>query len=125
LLSNYLIIREIPPPDNPEAIDPWEMIMRVFSPVNGTGHQAPTGAAGISQADPSAFQVRLAASGSAPASSLEGASPSGADILQHAMQEMRSLLKLQYQLAMGRDQLTSNLLKARHDTAKNAISNLR
>lgn len=99
--------------------------MRVFSPVNGTGSQAPTGAIGIARAEPSTFQARLAASGSAPPSPLAGDSPSGAEILQHAKQELGSLLRLQYQLAMGRDQLTSNVLKMRHDTAKNAISNIR
>ncbi|HYI03124.1 hypothetical protein [Hyalangium sp.] len=99
--------------------------MRVFLPVNGAGSQAPAGATGIPQAGPSAFQARLAASGSAPTTPLGGASPSGAEILQHAQQEMRSMLRLQYQLSRGRDQLTSNVMKLRHETAKNAISNIR
>ena len=32
---------------------------------------------------------------------------------------------LQYKLSMGRDQMTSNILKVRHETAKNAIQNIR
>lgn len=98
--------------------------MRVLLPVSGGG-QAPAGAVGSPQVGASSFQARLSASGGAPASSLGEGSPSGAEILQHSQQQMRSLLRLQYQLSMGRDTLTSNVLKMRHETAKNAISNIR
>jgi hypothetical protein len=57
---------------------------------------------------------------SAPAES----SLTGADVLR-ATQDTRSLLMLQYKLSMGRDQMTSNILKVRHETAKNAIQNIR
>ncbi|MBN1205295.1 MAG: hypothetical protein JXB05_10255 [Myxococcaceae bacterium] len=99
--------------------------MKVFLPVNGAGNPAPAGAAGTQQLGASTFQARLAASGNAPVSPQADASPTGADILLHAQNEMRGLLRLQYQLSMGRDSLTSNVLKLRHETAKNAISNIR
>jgi hypothetical protein len=99
--------------------------MKVFLPVNGAGTPAPAGAAGTQTLGASTFQARLAGSGNVPTSSQADAAITGADILQHAQNEMRGLLLLQYQLSMGRDSLTSNVMKVRHETAKNAISNIR
>ncbi|WP_224243217.1 hypothetical protein [Hyalangium gracile] len=99
--------------------------MRVFVPMSSGGSPASAGGVGSPQVGLSSFQTRLSAASGAPASSLGNASPSGAEILQHSQEQMRSLLRLQYQLSMGRDSLTSNVLKVRHETAKNAISNIR
>jgi hypothetical protein len=38
---------------------------------------------------------------------------------------MRSMLHLQYELSRGTTSLTSNLMKVRHETAKNSIANIR
>ena len=99
--------------------------MKVSLPVNGTGNPAPLGAAGTQPLSATTFQARLAGSASVPPSSQASASITGADILQHAQNEMRGLLLLQYKLSMGRNSLTSNVMKLRHETAKNAISNIR
>jgi hypothetical protein len=58
-------------------------------------------------------------------SAAPGLDPTGAEILQHATQEIRAMLRLQYELSKGTYSKISNVMKARHDTAKNAIGNIR
>jgi len=66
------------------------------------------------------FAAHLRPAGGAPSSL-----PTGADVLQQSVQEMRQMLLLQYQLSRGTTSLISNIMKARHDTAKNSIQNIR
>lgn len=74
----------------------------------------------------STFQARLNPSGGGSASSLPGGTPpTGSDILQGMFQEQRAMLLLQYQLTRGTTTLISNVLKTRHETAKNSIQNIR
>jgi hypothetical protein len=86
--------------------------------------QTPSGATGVQGAGASSFQTRLAAAGNGQPSTAQ-AGPSGAEILQHAAQEMRSMLHLQYALSRGTNSRISNVMKTRHETAKNAIGNIR
>jgi hypothetical protein len=68
------------------------------------------------------MRLTAAADGRPPAA---GAGPTGAEIVHQAAQEMRSLLRLQYELSRSKTSLISNILKARHETAKSAIQNIR
>jgi len=99
--------------------------MKVFLPTNSPAAQSmPTGPS-VQNAGRSSFQARLSPSGAAAASTPAAESTlTGAEVLQ-ATYDTRSLLMLQYKLSMGRDQMTSNILKTRHETAKNSIQNIR
>jgi hypothetical protein len=99
--------------------------MKVFLPTSSPAASSlPTGSP-AQNAGRSSFQARLSPSGAATASAPAAESSlTGADVLQ-ATYDTRSLLMLQYKLSMGRDQMTSNILKVRHETAKNAIQNIR
>jgi hypothetical protein len=95
--------------------------MKVFLPTSSPAAQAVSTSMPASDVGRRSFQALLSSSGSAASAE----SPvTGADVLQ-ATQDTRSLLMLQYKLSMGRDQMTSNILKVRHETAKNAIQNIR
>ncbi len=98
--------------------------MKVIMPASPLGLAAPSSTLGIQGASLSGFQSRLVSAGSVRASASE-ADPTGADIIHHTMHEMRSLLRLQYELSRGTDTLISNVMKTRHETAKNAIGNIR
>ncbi len=69
------------------------------------------------------FQTRLASGGGS--SSTSGLDPTGAEILQHATQEIRAMLRLQYELSKSTYTKVSNVMKTRHETAKSAIQNIR
>jgi hypothetical protein len=99
--------------------------MKVLLPTSSLAAQAvPTGRPAPS-AGRSSFQALLSPSGPPTASAPAGESSlTGADVLR-ATHDTRSLLMLQYKLSMGRDQMTSNILKVRHETAKNSIQNIR
>ena len=99
--------------------------MKVFLPANSPAAQALPTSAPAQDVGKRTFQTLLSSSGPA-ATSAPGAESTltGADILQ-ATHDTRSLLMLQYKLSMGRDQMTSNILKVRHETAKNSIQNIR
>lgn len=86
--------------------------------------QVLAGSPEIAPSGGSSFQARLGSPPS-PQAGRPAAPFSGEEILRHAAEEMRSLLRLQYQLANGKNSLISNVMKARHETAKNAISNIR
>jgi hypothetical protein len=99
--------------------------MKVFLPTNSPAAQALSTSTPAQDVGRRPFQALLSPSGPAAASAPAGESTlTGADILQ-ATHDTRSLLMLQYKLSMGRDQMTSNILKVRHETAKNAIQNIR
>jgi hypothetical protein len=80
--------------------------------------------AGTPRIGQSSFQERLAsfqgAGGSSPTAAV-----TGQEVLRRFSQEMRSMLQLQYELSRGTTSLTSNLMKVRHETAKNSIANIR
>ncbi len=80
-----------------------------------------TGAQGVGS---TSFQARLVPVASGR-SSVPEAGPTGAEIIQQTAQEMRSLLRLQYELSRSTTSLVSNILKTRHETAKNSIQNIR
>jgi hypothetical protein len=73
---------------------------------------------------PLSFQERLASfqgtGGSSPTAAV-----TGQEVLRSLSREMGSLLLLQYEISRGTTSLTSNLMKVRHETAKNSIANLR
>ncbi|HEX8697806.1 MAG TPA: hypothetical protein VF815_03120 [Myxococcaceae bacterium] len=73
----------------------------------------------------SSFQARLGQAGGGTAPVPREALPTGGDILQQTFQDMRQMLRLQYELTQGTTSLISNVLKTRHDTAKNSIQNIR
>jgi hypothetical protein len=98
--------------------------MRVNALANGMNVQAPSKAMGAQATSSTSFQTRLSSISGGPAST-EEAGPTGAEILQQASQDMRAMLRLQFQLSRGETSLISNIFKARHDTAKNSIQNIR
>lgn len=99
--------------------------MRIIQPASSMSTQAaPVGAQGQS-VPASTFQARLGPAGGASASAPGGPLPSGGDILQQTFQDMKQMLRLQYELSRGTSSLISNVLKTRHDTAKNSIQNIR
>jgi len=98
--------------------------MRVSALANGMNVQAPSRATGAPGVGSTSFQTRLSAATVGHTSSAE-AGPTGAEILQQASQDMRAMLRLQFQLSRSETSLISNILKARHDTAKNSIQNIR
>ena len=80
--------------------------------------------AGTPRSGQPSFQERLASvQGSGGSSPTEAVT--GQDVLRRFSQEMRSLLQLQYELTRSTTSLTSNLMKVRHETAKNSIANIR
>lgn len=98
--------------------------MRVNAPTVSMNIQAPSRSTGPQGAGATSFQARLEA-GAGGSSSAAEVGVTGAEILQHATQEIRALLRLQYELARSRNSLISNVMKTRHETAKNAIQNIR
>lgn len=98
--------------------------MRVSAPLISMNNQAPSQGTGAQGAGATSFQARLAA-GAGGSSSTANGEVTGGEILQHATQEIRGLLRLQYELSRSTNSLISNLMKARHETAKNAIQNIR
>lgn len=98
--------------------------MRVIAPTISTNIQAPTQGTGVQGTGATSFQARLTAGAGGSPPTANG-DPTGAEILQHATQEIRSLLRLQYELSRSKNSLISNLMKTRHETAKNAIQNIR
>lgn len=89
--------------------------------------------AGVQRAATSAFLGRLQAhrAPSSPVSgsevvraAVQGARPLEAELVQGEMFNLLAL-SLQFQIASGKTSFVSNLLKARHDTAKNMIQNVR
>jgi hypothetical protein len=99
--------------------------MRIIQPGSGMGSPASTAEPPVQQGHRSAFHARLGATGSAPFSIPGGPLPTGADVLQQTFQDMRELLRLQYQLSTGTTSLISNIMKTRHETARNSIQNIR
>lgn len=97
--------------------------MRVIAPLSSTNVQGPSQATGAQGVGATSFQSRLAAVEVGRSSA--GPDPTGAEILAHATKEIRAMLRLQYELSKSTTSLISNLMKARHETAKNAISNIR
>jgi hypothetical protein len=95
--------------------------MKVIQPAGSQSLAAPSSALGTSSVSSSVFQSRLQSS--VPAAS--SGDPTGPEIIQHSMQQMRDLLRLQVALSRGKDTLTSNILKMRHENAKNSIANIR
>jgi hypothetical protein len=98
--------------------------MRVSALANGMNVQAPSRATAAPGVGSTSFQTRLSAATVGHASTAE-AGPTGAEILQQASQDMRAMLRLQAQLSRSETSLMSNIFKARHDTAKNSIQNIR
>ncbi len=98
--------------------------MRVSALANGMNVQAPSRATGAPGVGSTSFQTRLSAATVGHTSSAE-AGPTGTEIIQQASQDMRAMLRLQFQLSRSQTSLISNILKARHDTAKNSIQNIR
>lgn len=97
--------------------------MRVTTPTSNTSIQAPSQTTGAQGTGATSFQARLAAVGGH--SSTSGLDPTGAEILQHATQEIRAMLRLQYELSKGTYSKISNVMKTRNETAKSAIQNIR
>jgi hypothetical protein len=97
--------------------------MRVNTLMSSQGVPGVSQAGGAQGAGGTSFQTRLASGGGS--SSTSGLDPTGAEILQHATQEIRAMLRLQYELSKGTYTKISNVMKARHETAKNAIGNIR
>jgi hypothetical protein len=98
--------------------------MRVSALANGMNVQGPSKATGTQATSSTSFQARLSPVTGGHASAVEGG-PTGAEILQQASQDMRAMLRLQVQLSRSESSLISNIFKARHDTAKNSIQNIR
>lgn len=98
--------------------------MRVSALAHSMNVQAPSNATGAQGAGSVSFQARLGNMAGQRSSAVE-AGPGGAEIIQQAAQEMRSLLRLQYELSRSTTSLVSNILKTRHETAKNSIQNIR
>ncbi|HYO67411.1 MAG TPA: hypothetical protein VEU33_15150 [Archangium sp.] len=98
--------------------------MRISTQVSRMNVQDPSKATGAQEVGSTSFQARLVPVASGR-SSVPEAGPTGAEILQQAAQEMRSLLRLQYELSRRTTSLVSNILKTRHETAKNSIQNIR
>ncbi len=99
--------------------------MRIIQPASGMSSQAALVGTQGQSVPASAFQSRLSPSAGASSSAPGGPLPSGGDILQNTFQEMRGMLRLQYELSRGTTTLISNVLKTRHETAKNSIQNIR
>ena len=99
--------------------------MRIIQPGSSVGSPASMAGLPVQEAHGSAFQARMSAGGSAPSTVPGGSLPTGADILQHSFQEMRHMLRVQYELSRGTNSLISNIMKTRHETAKNSIQNIR
>jgi hypothetical protein len=68
-----------------------------------------------------------AGSGEAAAPASAGASGQGPDMVSRVRDDTMELLQLQQSIAMEQRQymITSNVMKARHDTAKQVINNVR
>lgn len=98
--------------------------MRAVSLGSSTAPPSRVGVAGTPRTGPLSFQERLV-SVQGPGASSPTAAVTGAEVLQRFSQEMRSMLHLQYELSRGTTSLTSNLMKVRHETAKNSIANIR
>ncbi len=92
----------------------------------------------ISALRPSQASTVTSDPGSKPSRSFESAlqstAPSGeapatsADVmaeLEHSRATSQMLLQLQFQMSQSRTSLVSNLLKVRHETARNSIANIR
>lgn len=97
--------------------------MRINAPTSSLNGPAVSQATGAQGTGATSFQARLAAGGGS--SSTAGLDPTGAEILQHATQEIRAMLRLQYELSKGTYSKISNVMKARHETAKSSIQNIR
>ena len=98
--------------------------MRVSALANSMNVQTPSKATGAEGVGSSSFQARLGTVAGERSSAAQ-AGPTGAEILQQTAQEMRSLLRLQYELSRSTTSLISNIMKTRHETAKNSIQNIR
>ncbi len=98
--------------------------MRLSALANGMNVQAPSRALGAQGMGATSFQARLSTGTAGPSFAGETGF-SGSDIVQQAAQDMRAMLRLQVQMSKGETSLISNILKTRHDTAKNSIQNIR
>lgn len=91
--------------------------------VSGLGALMPGGSGMLSSviATPAAASTRSSASGLAPSSSDSGR------LAQESADQAIELLALQQQIGLEQRQFTtvSNVMKARHDTAKNVVGNFR
>jgi hypothetical protein len=100
--------------------------MRIIPPGSSLISPASVASPRVQHAAGNAFGARLGAAGGAPSSPPGGGPlPTGADVLQESVREMRQMLLLQYQLSRGTTSLVSNILKTRHETMKNSIQNIR
>ncbi|HZH78321.1 MAG TPA: hypothetical protein VEY88_19990 [Archangium sp.] len=98
--------------------------MRLSALAHGMNVQAPSRAPGAQGVGATSFQARLSTGTGGPSFAGE-AGFSGSDIVQQAAQDMRAMLRLQVEMSKGETSLISNILKTRHDTAKNSIQNIR
>jgi hypothetical protein len=98
--------------------------MRVNPPTGSMSVSALSQTPGAQSTGATSFQTRLAAVDTGR-SSAGGPEVTGAEILQHATQEIRAMLRLQYELSKSTYSKVSNVMKTRHETAKNAIGNIR
>ena len=98
--------------------------MRVNIPTGSMSAPALSQTPGAQGTGAASFQTRLAAVDTGR-SSAGGPEVTGAEILQHATQEIRAMLRLQYELSKGTYSKISNVMKTRHETSKNAIGNIR
>jgi len=98
--------------------------MRLSALANGMNVHAPSRPLGAQGVGATSFQARLSPGTGGPSFAGE-AGPLGSDIVQQAAQDMRAMLRLQVELTKGETSLISNILKTRHDTAKNSIQNIR
>ena len=98
--------------------------MRVNIPTGSMRAPALSQTQGAQGTGAASFQTRGAAVDTGR-SSAGGPEVTGAEILQHATQEIRAMLRLQYELSKGTYSKISNVMKTRHETSKNAIGNIR
>lgn len=72
----------------------------------------------------SLYKQAMASPGAMGQALADPASPMGRAVLEHRLSLM-GLIYLQYGLSRGKTSLISNMLKARHDTQKNSVGNMR
>ncbi|HLL03950.1 MAG TPA: hypothetical protein VK539_25415 [Myxococcaceae bacterium] len=99
--------------------------MKIVQPASSMISQPTLPGAAAPTLPASTFQARLGAPRGGPSSLPGGTPPTGSDILKGMFEEQRAMLLLQYQLTRGTTSLISNVMKTRHETAKNSIQNIR
>jgi hypothetical protein len=118
-----------------------ELLRARVAGVKGGGQPQPSGQAaaahGISGADviremvlmekgeaASLYKQAMANPGAMGPALADPSNPMGRAVLEHRLSLM-GLVYLQYGLSRGKHSLISNMLKARHDTQKNSVGNMR